>query len=33
MESHVAALLRYSEEHLKTLEERLQKASGRYRWT
>jgi hypothetical protein len=33
MESHVDALLRYSEEHPKTLEERLQKASGRYRWT
>jgi hypothetical protein len=33
MENHVDALLRYSEEHSKTLEERLQKASGRYRWT
>lgn len=33
MEGHVDALLRYSEEHPKTLEERLQIASGRYRWT
>jgi hypothetical protein len=33
MESHVDALQRYSEEHPKTLDERLQKASGRYRWT
>ena len=33
MESHIDALQRYSEEHPKTLEERLQKSSGRYRWT
>jgi hypothetical protein len=33
MEHHVEALLRYSEEHSKTLDERLQKATGRYRWT
>lgn len=33
MESHVDALQRYSKEHPKTLDERLQKAAGRYRWT
>ena len=33
MERHIDALQRYSEEHPKPLEERLQKASGRYRWT
>jgi hypothetical protein len=33
MEQHVDALQRYSEEHPKMLEERLQKAGGKYRWT
>jgi len=33
MEHHVDALQRYSEDHPKALEERLQKASRRYRWT
>jgi hypothetical protein len=33
MERHIDALQRYSDEHPKALEERLQKASGRYRWT
>jgi hypothetical protein len=33
MERHVDALQRYSDEHPKALEERLQKARGRYRWT
>ena len=33
MEIHVDALQRASEEHPKTLDERLQKAGGRYRWT
>ncbi|MBR9653553.1 hypothetical protein [Thalassovita aquimarina] len=33
MEQHIDALQRYSEEHPKTLEERLQKAGGKYRWT
>lgn len=33
MESHVDALQRYSEENPRSLEERLQKARGRYRWT
>ena len=33
VERHVDALRLYSEEHPKTLDERLQKAGGRYRWT
>lgn len=33
MDQHTDALRRYSEEHPKTLEERLQKAGGKYRWT
>ncbi|MCT2541229.1 hypothetical protein [Sedimentimonas flavescens] len=32
MEQHTEALRRYSEEHPRTLEERLQKAGGKYRW-
>ena len=33
MDQHVEALRRNSEEHPKTLEERMQKAGGKYRWT
>jgi len=33
MDQHTEALRRYSEEHQKTLQERLQKAGGKYRWT
>lgn len=33
MESHTDALQRHSEEHPRSLDERLQKAGGRYRWT
>lgn len=33
MDQHNEALRRYSEEHPRTLEERLQKAEGKYRWT
>ncbi|MDG1084739.1 MAG: hypothetical protein P8P35_11640 [Planktotalea sp.] len=33
MENHVQALQGYSEEHPKMLDERLERASGRYRWT
>lgn len=33
MDQHTDALRRNSEEHPKTLEERLQKAGGKYRWT
>lgn len=32
MEHHTDALRRYSEDHPKTLAERLQKAGGKYRW-
>lgn len=32
MDQHTDALRRYSEEHPRTLEERLQKAGGKYRW-
>ncbi|WP_339693687.1 hypothetical protein [Celeribacter baekdonensis] len=33
MDQHTEALRRNSEEHPKTLEERMQKAGGKYRWT